>query len=131
MTSRLLLGLIPLVTLVQSQTVNPPWELQTFDYGWSPFNDTLTQCRSLVISWNDRSVSGAPTPQPPFSLIWWLAGYEPYKLDIGAGSVSGNNLQYAWLVNLPTGGPYINSMIDSGGGTGGVSATFLGSVYRA
>ncbi len=122
----LISSILAFATLVASQSpVDPPWELQTFVYGWYPQNDTITQCRTLGINWATRKVAGAPAIVPPFTLIWYLGGYEPYRLQMGAGSPGPVDLTYNWLVNLPTGGPYLHSMIDGAGANGGVSVIAL------
>ena len=129
--ARLFSSIMVFATLAASQApVNPPWELQTFSYGWVPQNDTITQCRDLDITWSSLNVSGAPAISPPYTIIWYLAGYEPYRLQMGAGSPGGFGLQYGWFVNLPTGGPYIHSMIDGVGANGGVSVIVLRNVVQ-
>lgn len=126
-TSSFFISTIALATLLPSALAqNPPWEVQTFDFGWSPYNSTLTQCRVLDLVWSTRS-GASPTPQPPFEAVVWAAGQQPYIINAGQGVGPSGGYEYGWLVNLPVGGPYMISLYDSQGGTGGVSLAISAS----
>jgi hypothetical protein len=62
--------------------------------------------------------------QAPFSMYVLYGGYQPFLVASVATTT------YNWTVELPTGGPYIVTMKDANGYTGGVSrmASF-GSLY--
>ncbi|KAG9038074.1 hypothetical protein FRB95_003002 [Tulasnella sp. JGI-2019a] len=113
----LILSALVLWLSVTTKAQIPPWEAQTFDFGWSPYNSTLTQCRILNIQWGPRNGSN-PMPTAPYQLLIYKEGMSPLTYAAGAGPT----LQ--WQVNLPTGGPYLMSMGDSAGGTGGVGTSF-------
>ncbi|KAG9038073.1 hypothetical protein FRB95_003001 [Tulasnella sp. JGI-2019a] len=95
----------------------PPWEAQTFDFGWGPYNSTLTACRSLHISWTTRS-GATPTPTASYGVIIYREGDSPIVYNAGPGP------SYDWEVNVPVGGPYMLAMDSAEGGTGGVSLVF-------
>lgn len=75
----------------------------------------MTRCRILNITFTPRP-SAVPAPQAPYELILSLANHAPFVVNAGS---SGNLL---WEVDLDIGGPYLLSMYDSAGATGGVSS---------
>ncbi|KAG8902504.1 hypothetical protein FRB99_004405 [Tulasnella sp. 403] len=104
-------------SVVAQNTPSPPWLAQTFEYWWEPSNSSVTQCRSLDIAWGPRGTS-KPVLKPPFTFLIWEAGETPYTVNLGSG------MNYTWKVNIPTGGPYLTTMFDSNGATGGSADSF-------
>ncbi|KAG8956353.1 hypothetical protein FRC04_004434, partial [Tulasnella sp. 424] len=47
---------------------------------------------------------------------WWLAGRAPYRFPVPFNE---HTHEYNWQVDLPVGGPYLVSMYDGNGATGG------------
>ena len=88
------LALLLLVVSGLAKAQEYPWETQTFDFGWNPYNDSLTQCRPLLMTaMNDRK--NVQPSVPPYHALVWSPGFEPYTLNWG------QNLQWDWTVNLP------------------------------
>ncbi|KAG8871278.1 hypothetical protein FRB97_008826 [Tulasnella sp. 331] len=77
----------------------------------------MTRCRVLNITFTPRP-SAVPAPVPPYELILSLANHAPFVVNAGS---SGN---FLWPVNLDIGGPYLLSMYDSAGATGGTGPAF-------
>lgn len=102
----------------------PPWSFSTFDYGWDPINSTLTQCGHITITWENSQDAHYLKPVPPFTMEWWLAGRAPYRFPV---PFKEHTHEYNWQVDLPVGGPYLVSMHDGNGATGGVSIKVLNS----
>ncbi|KAG9025785.1 hypothetical protein FRB95_009785 [Tulasnella sp. JGI-2019a] len=115
------LGLTSLIapqTQVHAQAVDPAWVAQTFTFGWpGTYNSTMTRCRVLNITFENRP-SAVPTPQPPYNLVLSLANHAPLKID------AGSKPSFLWPVNLDLGGPYLLSVYDSAGATGGTGPAF-------
>ena len=108
--------------LISAQAL-PPFVLETMYWGWTgPQNNTLTQCRKLTLQW--WQIKGTSPPiKAPYTATFFLENYEPYVLDLGVGRPNGIYLEYDWMVDLPTGGPYQSNIVDSNGATAGVSRT--------
>lgn len=49
---------------------------------------------------------------------WWTGGRAPYRFPVAFDQ---KTREYNWQVDLPVGGPYLVSMHDGNGATGGVS----------
>ncbi|KDN38161.1 hypothetical protein RSAG8_09664, partial [Rhizoctonia solani AG-8 WAC10335] len=98
----------------------PPWDQQTFSFGWTPYVHTMQQCSRLKISFDTDvgSFHPNPHPAPPYTVIVYTGGYQPLTLAVGNVEQEGT---YSWVVNLPLGPMYMPSMKDSAGHTGGVS----------
>ncbi|KAG8853653.1 hypothetical protein FRB96_008070 [Tulasnella sp. 330] len=77
----------------------------------------MTRCAVLNITFTP-SPSAVPTPQPPYQLIISLTNHTPLVVDAG----SSDNFQ--WPLTLDVGGPYLMTMYDSAGATGGTSQAF-------
>ncbi|KAG8853646.1 hypothetical protein FRB96_008063 [Tulasnella sp. 330] len=106
--------------LVQAQSANttdPPFVTQTFSFGWPGVaNATMIRCRTLNITVTPLDPSHLPLG--PFE----LNVYSQYRtpLAINAGTV----FWHLFPVDLDIGGPYMFSMADAYGGTGGTSLAF-------
>ncbi|KAG8865493.1 hypothetical protein FRB97_004694 [Tulasnella sp. 331] len=115
----LLILLLSLYTTVQveAQTSEPPFAAQTFSFGWTGVaNSTLTRCRVLNVTVTPLDLLHPPLG--PFELDVYSQFQAP--LSINAGTV----FYYLWTVDLDIGGPYLLSMEDAFGGTGGTSLSF-------
>lgn len=109
-----LFSLSGLQVQAQTSSISPPWEIQAYYYGWLPsVNSTLTQCGSITLNWEPCCGYNNP-PVVPMTMEWWVNGSAPYRFPVAS-----NNSD--WTVNLPTGGPYLMTMVDSTGAVGGVS----------
>jgi hypothetical protein len=115
----LILHLISPSPHVSAQSL-PPWSFETMYWGWDVQNNTWTQCRMLQLQW--WQIPGtSPAMKAPYSVAFYLEGYEPHILSLGSGTPKGKDLTYNWTVDLPTGGPYQASLTDANGATAGVS----------
>lgn len=104
----------------QDATTLPPWLFQTMYWGWnSDQNNTWTQCRGLEIQWW-QIPDTTPAIKGPYKATFYLAGHEPYVVNLGQGTPNGKVLTYDWQVVLPSGGPYQGSLTDANGATAGV-----------
>ncbi|PVG00843.1 hypothetical protein CPB86DRAFT_782064 [Serendipita vermifera] len=116
MRTLVLFGLLfGLWQLVQGQLT--PWDNQLFDFGWEPYDPTIVRCSTINVTWSQRRTA-EPDMQAPFSLIALTGGYQPFQF------ASTSSTGYNWNVQLPTGGPYIMTMKDANGYTGGTSLVF-------
>ncbi|CAE6527628.1 unnamed protein product [Rhizoctonia solani] len=100
----------------------PPWDQETFSFGWNPYVNTMQQCSTVKILFDTDLGSpkfhANPPPAPPYTVIVYTGGYQPLTLAVGN---IGQNGTYSWVVNLPLGPMYMLAMKDSAGYTGGVS----------
>ncbi|KAG8712191.1 hypothetical protein FRC08_014922 [Ceratobasidium sp. 394] len=100
----------------------PPWDQQTFSFGWEPYVHTIKQCSKLNIQFSNDlglpSLHANPPPAPPYTVIVYQGGFAPLNLAVGNMGQTGT---YPWVVNLPLGPSYMLAMKDSAGYTGGVS----------
>ncbi|CAE6410251.1 unnamed protein product, partial [Rhizoctonia solani] len=104
----------------------PPWDQQTFSFGWTPYVHTMQQCSNLKILFDTDLGSPAlhanPPPAPPYTVIVYTSGYQPLTLAVGNIGKKGT---YSWIVNLPLGPMYMLAMKDSAGYTGGSALTLI------
>ncbi|KAG8863491.1 hypothetical protein FRB96_008231 [Tulasnella sp. 330] len=103
------------MAVVQAQL--PPWETQTFEFGWPGNQTDVTACTTIKIGWFTNP-GAIPPPTSPYQVVVYREGYSPLVYSNLTGGL------FHWSVNLPVGGPYMMSMNDAAGGTGGVAATF-------
>ncbi|PVG01879.1 hypothetical protein CPB86DRAFT_62041 [Serendipita vermifera] len=101
--------------LIEAQLT--PWDNIIFFFGWSPYEPTIPRCSILDVGWDGKE-GAVPTMQGPFSLTALTGGYQPFQF------ASVNDTGYNWTVQLPAGGPYMMTMKDANGYTGGTSLVF-------
>ncbi|KAG8745624.1 hypothetical protein FRC10_007515, partial [Ceratobasidium sp. 414] len=65
----------------------PPWDQQTFSFGWSPYVHTIQQCSKLNIQFSNDlglpSLHANPPPAPPYTVIVYQGGFAPLNLAVG------------------------------------------------
>ncbi|CAE6474128.1 unnamed protein product [Rhizoctonia solani] len=98
----------------------PPWDLLSFRFGWDlNITTTIPQCSTVTFDYqgttNGRVVN--PSPTPPYNLIMYSDGFEPWTISMNNSATNG---QTQWLANLPAGPTFAVSMEDSRGYSGGV-----------
>ncbi|KAF8605465.1 hypothetical protein BDV93DRAFT_605407 [Ceratobasidium sp. AG-I] len=106
----------------------PPWDQQTFSFGWEPYVHTIQQCSRLNIAFSNDLGSAPranPPPAPPYTVIVYRGGSSPLTLAVGNMGQQGS---YPWVVNLAMGPMYMLAMKDSAGYTGGIAE--VGDDYR-
>ncbi|KAG9025784.1 hypothetical protein FRB95_009784 [Tulasnella sp. JGI-2019a] len=95
----------------------PPYVAQAFSFGWvGTANSTLTRCRTLNVTLTPQDL--AHPPLGPFDLNVYSQFRAPLTIN------QGTTFWHLWTVNLDIGGPYLLSMNDAYGGTGGTSMAF-------
>ncbi|KAG9084589.1 hypothetical protein FS749_005113 [Ceratobasidium sp. UAMH 11750] len=116
----------------------PPWDQQTFSFGWDSDKTAIPQCSTLDINFsNDLITIPNPPAAPPYTVNIYRGGYAPFTLEVGntgespistrvaslaeASSEQGPRGTYPWVVNLPANATFIVTMDDSAGYTGGTS----------
>lgn len=82
-----------------------------------PYEPTINKCATIQNGWGDRTTASPPS-QGPYNMLILSPGNVPFNV------VSTNALKYTWNVHLPVGGPYLLTMTDQQGYTGGVSNPF-------
>ncbi|KAG8981583.1 hypothetical protein FRB94_014026 [Tulasnella sp. JGI-2019a] len=95
----------------------PPYVAQTFSFGWvgAP-NTTMIRCGVLNVTLTAED--SAHPPLGPFDLNVYSQSREPFIVNQGA------SFWHLWEVDLDIGGPYLLSMNDAYGGSGGTSQAF-------
>ncbi|KAG8728922.1 hypothetical protein FRC12_021396 [Ceratobasidium sp. 428] len=123
----------------------PPWDQETFSFGvsircfveipsqssngslekWNFESGAIPQCSILKLSFDndlgDPSLHANPAPAPPYTVSVYQGGYAPLTLAVGNIGQVGT---YPWTVNLPVNNPFMLTMKDSAGYTGGTSTRF-------
>ncbi|KAG8730185.1 hypothetical protein FRC10_003002 [Ceratobasidium sp. 414] len=97
----------------------PPWDQQTFSFGWTSDKAAIPQCSTLDINYStDLITIPNPPAAPPYTVNIYRGGYAPLTLEVGNTGQKGT---YPWVVNLPVNATFIVTMDDSAGYTGGTS----------
>ncbi|KAG8987579.1 hypothetical protein FRB93_004450 [Tulasnella sp. JGI-2019a] len=113
----LLYAIIPYTQAQVQVAPEPPYVVQSFSFGWvGTANSTMTRCRTLNVTLTPRDL--AHPPLGPFDLNVYSQFREPLTIN------QGTTFWHLWTVDLDIGGPYLLSMNDAYGGTGGVSQAF-------
>jgi len=87
-------------------------------WNYEPANATWEQCQPLLLQWWQITNSSSAV-SPPFTFTFYIAGYQPYLLNVGNGNFNGSVYQYQWTVNIPVGDEFQVSLTDSKGAPGG------------
>ncbi|CAE6431293.1 unnamed protein product [Rhizoctonia solani] len=102
----------------------PPWDLLSFVFGLYAGDKQLpgpemARCSNFNVRYwasiNGRTAN--PQPTPPYNLVLYSGGYEPWTVSMNNSAITGST---PWLANLPVGSAFAIAMKDSRGYSGGI-----------